>query len=86
MDDFDKVDLTLIEYIGIDKFQEIITNIGEKNFKVKTLYVYNTTTAYHILKIELGLRIIRAIELYNLCLPYILLEIRNIRINKILDN
>ena len=86
MDEFDKVDLTLIEYIGIDKFQEIVTNIGGKNFKVKALYVYDTTTAYHILKIELGLKIIRAIELYNLCLPDILLEIRNIRINKILDN
>ena len=84
MDEFDKVDLSLINEIGSEIFNDIIFGLSKI---IKYFYIErNDHNLYNNFIKGLENRDPKILKLYDLYLPYINIEIRNIRISKILDN
>ena len=88
MDKFKDFDYSLIDEIGINAFNRIISKLGETNYLIKAIYLnhYQDMEAYSIFKDQVAGRHHLSLDLYSRCLPYINIEIRNKRINEILDN
>ena len=85
MDKFDIIDMSLIDRLGSENFNDIVMSLAKNNHKINYFYLFlNDHNPYNNFLLGIKNKDIKVIRLYELCLPYIQMEIRNNKINSIL--